>query len=56
VAAKLETLLAVRGGTEDDVAANVTLQGLTFAHSRPTYLDDYEAISGGESIDVYRRK
>ena len=55
VAPKLETLIAVRGtahraqgvtSSETQLVRNITIIGITFAHSRPTYLDDYEAISG----------
>ena len=48
VAAKLETLVLLGGDSAEAPAVGVSLIGLTFAHSRPTYLDDYEAVSGGD--------
>lgn len=48
VAPKLETIIAIEGGSHTKPVANVSLIGLTIAHSRPTYLDSYEAVSGGD--------
>jgi hypothetical protein len=53
VAPKLQTLVSVRGAAEDPAggrdgsAKNITLRGLTFAHSAPTYLEPYVVPSPG---------
>jgi hypothetical protein len=53
VAPKLQTLVSVRGAAEDPAggrdgsAKNITLKGLTFAHSAPTYLEPYVVPSPG---------
>lgn len=47
VAPRLKTLVSIRGAAEDlaggvdGAAKNITLSGLTFAHSAPTYLEPY---------------
>lgn len=48
VAPKLETIIAIGGTSHTNTAANVSLIGLTIAHSCPTYLESYEAVSGGD--------
>lgn len=50
VAPRLQTLLSIRGAAEDPAggsdgaARNITLRGLTFAHSAPTYFEPYAQI------------
>ena len=54
VAPKLQTLVSIRGAAEDPAsgsdgsAANITLRGLTFSHSAPTYLEPYVVPSPGD--------
>ena len=45
----LSTLVSIRGVG----ARNVTLDGLTFRHSRPTFLQKYESLPGGD-WSIYR--
>ena len=47
VAPRLETVVVI-AGSRTNPAVNVSLIGLTIAHSRPTYLESYEAVSGGD--------
>ena len=54
VAPRLQTLISIRGAAEDPAggadgsAKNITLKGLTFAHSAPTYLEPYVVPSPGD--------
>ena len=45
----LATLIAIRGAA----ARNITLDGLTFRHSRPTFLEKYESLPSGD-WSIYR--
>jgi hypothetical protein len=47
VAAQLEEVLVIGGVSAAAPTVGVTLDGITISHSRPTYLDDYEVVSGG---------
>ena len=54
VAPRLQTLISIRGAAEDPAdgadgsANNITLKGLTFAHSAPTYFEPYVVPSPGD--------
>lgn len=54
IAPRLQTLVSIRGAAEDPAgggdgaARNITLRGLTFAHSGPTYLEPYVVPSPGD--------
>lgn len=53
VAPHLETLIHVLGGDGDNLARNVTVDGITLAHTLPTYLSTYEMPTGGD-VSVHR--
>jgi hypothetical protein len=54
VAPRLQTLVSIRGAAEDPAggsdgaAKNITLRGLTFAHSAPSYFAPYVVPSPGD--------
>eukprot|EP01047_Picozoa_sp_COSAG01_P028165 COSAG01_NODE_1883_length_8988_cov_67.877264_12_plen_535_part_00 len=52
IAPVLKTLISVRGVAQDaavdSAALNITIRGLTFAHTAPTYLEPYIVPSPGE--------
>lgn len=48
VAPRLKRLVAVMGSSETNPAVNISLRGLTFAHSATTFLDPYEVPSPGD--------
>ena len=48
IAPRLQTLIAIRGEDSAASAHNITLRGLTFAHSAPTYLEPYVVPSPGD--------
>ena len=48
VAPRLKRLVAVMGQSEAYPATNITLRGLTFAHSAVTFVDRYEVPSPGD--------
>ncbi len=48
VAAELPHIIAVLGSSANTPVTNVTIHGITFSHSAPTYMEPYEAVSGGD--------
>ena len=61
VAPQLQTLVSIRGAAEDPASGsdgsvtNITLRGLAFSHSAPTYLEPYVVPSPGDwSVHRYQ--
>eukprot|EP01052_Picozoa_sp_SAG31_P010852 SAG31_NODE_603_length_13622_cov_19.019953_14_plen_100_part_00 len=54
IAPRVKTLVSIRGAAEDPsggldgAAMNITLKGLTFAYSAPSYLEPYVVPSPGD--------
>ena len=44
----METVIAVQGSGPEHPAVNITISGITIAHSASTFLEAYEVPSGGD--------
>eukprot|EP01044_Picomonas_judraskeda_P007659 COSAG03_NODE_835_length_5677_cov_2.833094_2_plen_190_part_00 len=48
IAAELQHIVAIVGSSAERPVSNITIRGITFSHSAPTYMEPYEAVSGGD--------
>ena len=48
VATQEARVVQFRGSSASSFVQHITMAGLTFAHSQPTFLADYELPSGGD--------